>query len=392
MTITITPSRLQGTVTAPPSKSYAHRLLIGAHLSGGRCEVRNVAHSNDMTATRRALAALSAPPGDVVIDCGESGTTARLLLPIAAHVRDGFTMIGSGRLPERPFAPLCREMRRHGCSVAGDHLPITVSGKLTSGDYAIEGNVSSQFISALLLTLPLLDGDSTLRILGTLESQPYVDITLDVLKQFGIVVSRTADGFVVRGRQRYIAPRDCTVEGDWSNAAAFYCMNALGNAITIDGLNPASRQGDKAIVRILDGMIHSNGTYTVDASDIPDAVPVIAATACGMRCDTIIVNASRLRLKESDRLQATRDMLTALGGEVEVTQDGLHIRGTGRLRGGTVDSCNDHRIVMAATVAACIADHPVTITDAGAIDKSYPTFFQDYNSIGGDARVVDSGQ
>ncbi len=416
MIVRITPSSLCGSITAAPSKSYAHRLLIAAALDDSKPEVYNVADSQDMKATKRALAALF--NGGGVIDCGESGTTARLILPIAACLRESFTMIGSGKLPQRPFAPLCRELRKHGCIIDSDHLPMTVQGKPRSGHYAIEGNISSQFISGLLYALPLLQGNSSLEIIGNLESAPYVDMTLQVLEKFGIEITKNANIYSIQGGQRYHARSQCSevslretdaelrvktrailnasplfggffiVEGDWSNAALFFCLNKLGAKISISGLDYASLQGDRAILQILKGFDESQGDYKVDVSQTPDLVPVIAATACGFTCTTIISNAARLRLKESDRIQSTHDMLKALGADIETTADGLVVRGNGRLQGGTVDGAGDHRIVMAAATAAAICRDDVTIKGAEAIDKSYPAFFDDYRAIGGIANVV----
>ena len=415
----ITPSRLSGTLGAITSKSFAHRLLICAALAEGPTRIRLNGLSDDINATVRCLKAMGClietetgalrvgppgkpPPSSVVLDCGESGSTARFLLPLAAQLFDSFTLTGSGRLPGRPFAPLCKALADAGCSFDGDTLPLIGSGKIHAGDFSIEGDISSQFISGLLFVLPLLDGDSGVTLTTPLQSAAYVDMTIEVLALFGIEIERRERGFRVKGNQRYISPGEARAEGDWSNAAFFLCMGALGGEITMCGLSMQSTQGDREVMDILRRFGAStnaaaNGctvtaealrAINIDAAQIPDLVPVLSVVASVASGETKIFNAQRLRIKESDRIQSTFDLLSSIGADVRITEDGLAIRGKERLHGGTVDGSGDHRIVMAAATAACVCEAPVVIRGCEAVNKSYPTFFEDYRAMGGVANVV----
>jgi 3-phosphoshikimate 1-carboxyvinyltransferase len=415
----ITPSRLSGTLDAISSKSFAHRLLICAALADRPTRIGLRGLSDDISATIRCLktmgcmietkddALLVEPlgkerPPSVVLDCGESGSTARFLLPPAAHLFDSFTLTGSGRLPGRPFAPLCKALAGAGSSFDSDTLPLTGAGKIRAGDFSIEGGISSQFISGLLFALPLLDGGSSVRLTTPLQSAAYVDMTIEVLALFGIEIERLEWGFRVNGNQRYRSPGEAKAEGDWSNAAFFLCMGALGGEVSLRGLSPQSTQGDREVMDILrrfgagthenaDGFTVTSGALrgiSIDASQIPDLVPVLAATASAAAGTTGIFNATRLRIKESDRIQSTYDLLSSLGADVRITEDGLEICGKKRLRGGTVDGAGDHRIVMAAATAACACENPVVIRGCEAVNKSYPSFFEDYRAMGGAVDVV----
>ena len=268
-------------------------------------------------------------------------------------------------------------------------MPYRISGKLTGGRYEVEGNVSSQFVTGLLFALPVLGEDSEIVLTSHLESRPYVDITLDILRRFGISVDETSDGFRIKGGQKY-KPHDEAIEGDYSQAAFFFVANALGSKVTINNLLPDSVQGDRRITDIIAASTE-NGTITgfrADCSDIPDLVPVLSVLGAFGTEESVIYNAERLRIKESDRLSATADMLNALGGDVSVTQDGLIIRPTGKMHGGTIDSAGDHRIAMAAAVAATRIEGDVIIKGAEAVEKSYPDFFRDYANLGGKANVI----
>ncbi|MBQ2774413.1 MAG: 3-phosphoshikimate 1-carboxyvinyltransferase [Clostridia bacterium] len=400
MDVTVAPSRLCGNIRAISSKSHAHRLLICSFLAGEFLPLDNMDVSADIIATHEALKALG--NGEVSLDCGESGSTLRFLLPVVTALGVRTELLGHGRLPERPLSPLIEELEKNGAVFSAHSLPIKTSGKLRAGDYTLPGNISSQYISGLLFALPLLDGDSRINITGKIESAAYIDLTIDALKAFSIEIQKTPYGFLVPGNQKYKNNDDTAVQGDWSNAAFFLCAGALGGDITMTGLDLDCSQSDKAIFKLLsqfgaeistDNGIHVKGTnkrnpLKIDVSPCPDLFPVLAVTACGAKGDTMLHNAARLRIKESDRIASTAHMIRSLGGEVTEGDDYLIIHGTGSLKGGTVDSFNDHRIAMAAAIAACICDGNVTIKGAQAINKSYPKFFEDYNSLGGKSDVI----
>ena len=402
MIAVVRPSALQGTVHAPSSKSCAHRLLIAAALSDAPCEIRLNADSEDIRATARCLRALGAAvtrtdagyqvtPPDAYrraaceLDCGESGSTLRFLMPVAAALGVPARFTGHGRLPERPNRALTDALRVHGAEPSGDLLPLTLSGRLRGGVYEIAGNISSQYITGLMLALPLCAGDSEIRLTTALESASYVDITLNALAEFGVRVDRTECGWRVPGGQRYHSPGRTCAEGDWSSAAFFITAARLGARVTCDGLREDSAQGDRKIGRLLDQL-----GGAIDVSDTPDLVPALAVAAAVHPGVTRITGAARLRLKESDRLEAVMRMLTALGGRCEAQADGLTIEGVPRLTGGRVDGRNDHRIVMAAAIAACRADGDVEITDAQAVGKSWPEFFEVYRALGGSVIMRDA--
>ena len=389
-TVIIRPRLLAGAVTPPPSKSMAHRCLISAALAGGESQVRNLAQSEDMSATRRCLTALKAPgDGLPLLDCGESGSTLRFLIPIALALRGGGRFTGRGRLMERPQEPYFRIFEEKGIFYQQKDGILTIQGKLEPGDYALPGNVSSQFITGLLYALPLLPGDSAIRITTPLESKGYVDMTLEVLAQFGIRVIPRTDGFRVPGNQTY-RPTDPVVEADWSQAAFWYGAIALGSKLDIQGLNPWSTQGDMAVVPAF-LQLTQPGDVELDVSQCPDLVPPLAAMAAVREGTTRIVNAARLRIKESDRLASVTAALNALGARVEEHPDSLTIHGLDRLTGGTVDCCNDHRIAMMAAVAATRCTGPVKLLGAHCVNKSYPNFWEHYRMLGGDIDVLVSG-
>lgn len=397
MDIIITPGKLCGTLEAPPSKSHAHRLMTATWLAGKK-NSESLCTSEDTRATFRCLNELH---GGGILDCGESGTTLRFLLPVASALGINAEFIGHGRLPERPMSALNNALRENGAVISADNLPIKVSGQLHPGVFRVPGNISSQFISGLLFALPLLDGDSEIVIEGKRESIGYIDMTLDTLRSFSINIEETQSGYKIKGPQKYIEPDSPRVQGDWSNAAFFLCAGALGGETDITGLSPDSRQSDRAVVNILKDFgadvkcgdmisVRGNGLrgIKIDISQCPDLFPTLAAAACAALGDTIFTNAARLRIKESDRIEAVEKMINSLGGSAESTEDSLTVRGTGTLPGGEVDSFNDHRIVMAAAIAACICENPVVIHDAQAVNKSYPNFFEDYRKLGGKADVI----
>ena len=418
MNITIYPGRLSGRVTVPASKSAAHRALIGAALGDGQIGLGINRLNADLRATidclqrlgmasdyfdedgilaiqpipsapnlaRALTSCLGCPIASTVdfdrvieLDCGESGSTLRFMLPVVCALGVKARFVGRGRLPERPNAALVEALRAHGASIDSDRLPMNVSGALTGGVYTLPGNVSSQYITGLLFALPLLSEDSEIRLTTPLESAAYVDMTLDMLARFGIAVEADSAGWRVPGGQRYHlagAGRGLTVEGDWSAAAFWLAANAMGSEVEVRGLSDATAQGDRAVLRLL-------GQREIDASGVPDLVPALAAAAAVLPQTTIITGAARLRLKESDRLRAVADMIGTLGGRVRVKADGLIIDGGLPLHAGAIDGANDHRIVMAGAILALSAEGPVTITGAEAVSKSYPDFFEHFKSLGG---------
>lgn len=410
MDIKIIPSALSGTAEAPASKSVAHRMLICAALAKKPSTIKINKTSEDIEATASCLKSLGVTiekngelwtvtppdsyPDEATLDCGESGSTLRFMLPVVSALGVTATLTGHGRLPSRPIAPLLDEMKSHGVD-CGDGFPVKISGKLTGGKYKIAGNISSQFITGLLLALPLCDGESEIEVIPPVESKPYIDITTSVLADFGVAVEENGNIYTVP--HQIPCSGDFTAEGDWSNAAF---LLALG--VKVSGLDLNSVQGDKKILDVLTAfgaeINEENGTLQadlsslhstdVDASHIPDLVPVISALAATADGETRIYNASRLRLKESDRIETTVSMVNSLGGEAYPTDDGLIIKGKQQLSGGTVDGCGDHRIVMSSAVAALRCKNPVIITGAQAVNKSYPEFFNEYNSLGGDANVL----
>jgi len=318
----------------------------------------------------RILPAIAVPE-KAVLHCRESGSTLRFLLPVVGALGVDATFVLAGRLPERPLSPLWEEMERMGCRLHREGSTLQCGGKLKPGTYRIPGNVSSQFVSGLLFAGAIKPGIET-EVLGTLESRPYVDMTREVLAQFGVKTPHLSPAGSLR------SPGEVRVEGDWSNAAFFLTAATLGSDVTVTGLNEKSSQGDREIVEILKKMTQH---CVISASDIPDLIPILSVAAACNR-GAVFTDIQRLRLKESDRVQAIVDMITTLGGSAEADENTLTVHGTG-LTGGTVDSRNDHRIAMAAAIAATVCKDSVTILDAGAVDKSYPRFWEDYRHLGG---------
>ncbi len=385
--VTVSKAKRQGTVPKLPSKSVAHRMLIAASLSGNPASCPEF--SKDITATKRCLQAFAR--GDKEFLCGESGSTFRFLLPVAGALglEGGFVL--EGRLAERPLTGLYEELTGHGMTLSptGSN-PFMVSGKLQAGEYHLPGNVSSQFVSGLLFALPLLKGDSRIEIQGVLESKPYVDLTVATLRKSGIVVTEDNTGYTVPGGQTYCLTTgpELEIEGDWSNAAFWLTLGSItGEEIVCEGLKEDSVQGDRRIVEYLEMLKQSvaEGEHReMDLRDVPDLAPILALAASCAKGTTVFTGVSRLRIKECDRLLTIQSVLNALGGKVSVLTDGedkLHIEGVEKLHGGVVDSFNDHRIAMMAAIAAQVADGEVTITDAGAVRKSYPAFYEVLESL-----------
>lgn len=379
MIVAISPGKLRGTVAAMPSKSDLHRLLIAAYLSDSDRNALPVA-SEDIAATRDCLLELHAK--NHVLNCRESGSTLRFLLPVAAALGKKVTFVGEGRLPDRPLAPLLGLLQAHGCALSGPRLPLTLSGQLRPGIYELPGDVSSQYVTGLLFALPLLSGESELRLRSPLESAGYVRMTLRCLERFHISIIETTTGWRIPGNQQYQAPLPpLSAEPDWSNAAFWLAANALGSAVEVTGLADAlalrSAQPDRTITGLLPP------PDELDASQCPDLVPIMAAVMALTPGKRRIIKASRLRLKESDRLRAITLGLNALGADVREFHDALVITGKFVLSGGTAHSFGDHRIAMALAIAALNCESDVVITGAQAVTKSYPNFWQDFRRLGG---------
>ena len=416
MTRTVAPGPRAGVIQIPASKSQAHRMLICAALSREPSRLILDGFSADIEATMQCLEALGARceetanglsvtpvgvcPAQARLDVGESGSTLRFLLPVLGALGVQAEIRMHGRLPERPLSPLWEVLEAHGMRLQQDGTILHTDGQLIAGDYSLPGNVSSQFISGLLFALPLLGGNSTLTVTGALQSARYVSMTEQALAEAGILTKKDGPVWQIGGGQRYASPAVQTVEGDWSNAAFFLCMGALSaTGVTVTGLNSTSLQADRAITEILvrfgaeltvsedavtvrRGVLHG---ITLDAGPIPDLVPVVSCLAALCDGETRVKNAARLRLKESDRLQTTAALLSALGGSVRELPDGLIISGRGRLSGGTADACGDHRIAMSAAMAACGCEGPVTVSGSECVAKSYPAFWEDFASLKEDA-------
>lgn len=409
-----------GTVNVPPSKSDVHRAIICAAMANGVSRISPVALSNDIKATIGCIKALGADAvlennvltvdgtnmyknKTALLDCGESGSTLRFFIPIAAVGNINATFVGKGKLPQRPIGIFTEALPKAGtvCKTEGG-LPLEIKGKLKSGIFEIPGNVSSQFITGLLLALPILEGDSEIVLTSPLESVGYIAMTIRTMKQFGVNIQATEKGWHIKGGQSY-KTCDYTTDGDWSQAAFFMVLGAVSGKVTVKGVAKDSTQGDKKCAEILarfgakvtqldNEVTVEKGelkAITIDASQIPDLVPVLSVCAAFAEGTTKIINAERLRIKECDRLKATAELLNNLGGKVKELSDGLEITGVSSLKGGNINGYNDHRIVMSAAVCAARSDEDITATFAMSINKSYPDFYIDYNSIGGKANVLD---
>lgn len=443
MNMTIEPAEYSGTVSAIVSKSHVHRLLICSALAGNAALAGDAAFadkktriklghgdsavlSEDIKATIDCLTSLGAEisydsseitvipvsakmiPGQPAnnntrLDCRESGSTLRFLLPVAAALGVNAEFYMGGRLPLRPLSPLYEEMRDHGCklSPAGSN-PLCISGKMTGGVFTVAGNISSQYMSGLLFSLPLLESGGEIVITGERESQSYIDMTVACMRDFGVSVCETECGYIVRAGEKYTSPGEITAEGDWSNGAFWLTLGAVSkNGVTCENLNTESIQGDKRIAELLKSFgaevkISGNSVSVkrgvngikapealISASEIPDLVPVLSVIASVCGDEVKITDAGRLRMKESDRISAVADMIKSLGGDITAYESSLVIRGTDTslLAGGTVDGYNDHRIVMSAAIASAVCLNPVKILDAGAVKKSYPTFFDELEKL-----------
>ncbi len=413
MNLTVMPGAISGELTAPASKSMAHRSLICAALADRPTQIMCSATSQDIDATvdclnalgaaiRRTATGFSVTPvsgngGEATLNCRESGSTLRFLLPVAAALGKTARFTGTGRLPQRPMQPLLEALSAHGVRFTNDRLPFSISGRLTGGSFAMDGGVSSQFFSGLLFALPLLEEPGTLTFRTPAQSLPYVQMTLQALAGFGVNIPFDGTTAVIGASQPYRSPASCTVEGDWSNAAFFLCSAAIGGSVTVKNLAADSVQGDKRVLELLRDfgaeVTVQNDAVTVraaarrplraDCADIPDIVPILAVMSCFAEGVSRFERVERLRIKESDRLTATAALINDLGGRAEFDETTLTVTGTGALRGGRADGRGDHRMVMCAAVAGCHAKEPTVISDTEAVGKSYPLFFEDYCKAGG---------
>lgn len=417
----IDPSKLKGEVKIPPSKSMAHRAVICGALSSGNCIIENIDYSEDIIATieaMRTLGAVITKYDDYIevegifkegskrellrtIDCNESGSTLRFLVPISL-LFDGMTrFIGKGNLGKRPLTTYYNIFDKQKINYINENgnLNLLVDGVLKSGEFEVEGNVSSQFITGLIFALPLLDGDSKIIITTEMESKGYIDLTLSAMKDFGVeIVNNDYKEFIIRGNQSY-KPRNYRVEGDYSQAAFFLAANALGSEVVLKDLDLNSLQGDKEVIEILErmnveitsskdgvtGNVKSDLVSTViDGSQCPDIIPVLAVVSALSKGTTKIINSSRLRIKECDRLKAITKELSKLGAKIEETEDGLIIEGRERFLGGVeLWSWNDHRIAMSLAIAGTRCEKPIILNNFECVAKSYPKFFEDYMKLGG---------
>ena len=408
--VILQPGERAGTVRIPSSKSAVQRLLICAALGEGETALAVDGLSRDIMATAACLEALGAEiktePGsirikpirqvrsNVLLPCGESGATLRFLLPVAGALGSSGCFQMEGRLPERPMQQYEAQLRSHGMNIRRDGTRLYFDGRLSPGEYRLPGNVSSQFFSGLLLALPLLDGNSLVRAEGSPESEAYIRMTEQALALSGVRIEKPdALTWQIAGGQRFSLPSSLRAEGDWSNAAFFLCMGALSErGVCVEGLERSSAQGDRAVLSILErfgaevtwegeAVRVRRGRLTpglIDASAIPDLIPALSVLACGAVGDTEIIHAARLRLKESDRLKSTAQLIRDLRGSVDELPDGLIVHGSGSLRGGSADPCGDHRIAMSAAVAACLCSESVIVRNASCVEKSYPAFWDDF--------------
>lgn len=426
MKVVLSPSKLSGVLDAPPSKSCMHRALICAAAADKPTKIFCSSFSKDIKATISCLSALGARfdyendsvtvyPIDrsgsdekpCVLDCNESGSTLRFMLPFAAALGKKCTFIGSQRLGQRPLLPLCEALSSHGVSplYADSFLPCSIEGKLSGGVYEIPGDISSQFITGLLFALGVIGGGE-IRTTTPLKSGPYIDITIDIQKKFGIDIEKTEKGYIVHNGQKYTSPEKMEIEGDLSNGAFWLVAGAIGSRdnVTCNNLYEDTLQGDRKVIDILRDMgadikregksvtvYRSNLKATqVDCSDIPDIVPILCVAATAAEGTTVFKNIERLRAKESDRVQTTVDMIRSLGGRIDFDETSIYVTGS-PLSGGLVESANDHRIAMSAAIASLRCSENVTIDTAEAVEKSYGDFYEKFTMLGGKCNELCNG-
>ena len=398
MDVVINPCRLYGTAQAPPSKSYAHRALICATLAGSGA-VKGIEYSNDISATLDCVKALGAEAEETeeavkilsrgkaaehpVFNCRESGSTLRFFIPVVAALLDGAVFAGTPRLVERGIGIYENLFLQKGIKIEKSDTEIKITGRLTGGEYEIAGDISSQFATGLLLALPLVEGDSVLKITPPVESRPYIDITLDVLKKYGVeIIEKEKNIFYIKGGQKYRAT-EMTVPGDWSNAAALLAFNCVGGKVAVTGLDENSVQGDRFCVEAF-GMLEEKNAV-IDLSDCPDLAPVLFAVAAAKH-GAVFTGTRRLAIKESDRASAMAEELEKFGVRTEVNENSVRIYACPLKTPGQVLSChNDHRIVMALTLLASVTGG--RISGAQAIEKSFPRYFETLKSLSAEVRI-----
>lgn len=431
-TVEIHSKKLKGSLEIPPSKSVSHRAIICSCLGNGVSKISNVLLSQDIIATCEAMEALGAKityqeelnhrytleitgTSEIIlkadeIECNESGSTLRFIIPILLLQKKKVVVKGKGRLVKRPMEPYYHIFEEKQINykhlVEGQDLPLELEGVLTPGTYTLDGSVSSQFITGLLFALPLLKGDSIIKMTSELESKPYIDITLKVMESFGINIENNNDEFFyIKGSQEY-KPCDYRVEGDFSQGAFWLVAGTIGEEIRCKDLNLNSPQGDKVIVDIIQKMegdlkiketeifVKNKKTKSmvIDVSQCPDLVPILGVLGSLSQGTTQIIKGERLRFKESDRLMATAQVLNALGGNVEETEDGLIIHGIEKFKGGKVTSHNDHRIAMAVAIASIGAEGKIILEGSEAVNKSYPHFWEDFKKLGGEIYGLNLGE
>lgn len=413
MSVYIKKGICSGSVKVPPSKSLSHRVLLASFLSKSKCKISNLLLCDDTIATMGIMKSLGKEiieennefiiSGDkfnydgVILNANESGSTLRFIIPILSLFPGSFKITGTKKLLSRPLDIYKKIYNEQGLVFDLTDNCLEVSGKLASGEYVVPGNISSQFITGLLYTLPLLNGDSRIVITEKFESKSYVDMTLEVLKKFGIVITLESENvYFIKGNQEYKAC-DITVEGDYSQMAFWGVLGTINNDLKIEGMNEYSLQGDSEIVNILDKYANNikyvNDSYFVsknkiskmeiDLSMIPDLGPILAVLCCSNNEYSVIKNCYRLKYKESDRLEAIKEELLKMNIDVKVIDDTLMVKNKGEIYNTEIiDSHNDHRIFMALAILGTISENGVRIDNEGCINKSYPNFLNDLINVG----------
>lgn len=419
MNLKVSANKIKGKVDILSSKSELHRILIISALSSGQTTIDYLGVlSKDVIATISCLTELGAKiqivgnqicvtPIKIVnqnakLNCFESGSTLRFMLPVVAHLGANSEFYVQGRLAGRPITPIYNLLKDCGVELSADGVyPLKSRGRVNTNQFTISGEISSQFISGLLMAIGYTGLGGKVVVTGDFQSKPYVDITVQIMQKFGVNVQFKDNTYVVESKT-YLSPKSVKAGGDWSNAAFFACLGAISNQVSIGGLDINSAQGDRQIVQILNdfGAITSfeNDCLTVkkntlkgikiSVKDIPDLVPAIAIVGCFANGETTIYDAQRLRLKESDRIKSVVQMINCIGGNAQETENGIKILGKNRVTGGSVNSFNDHRIVMASAIASVLCDNGVEIIDAKAVEKSYVDFFNQIKILGVDAVEV----
>ncbi len=418
----IKPSQLNGTINAPPSKSFTHRALISASICNGKSVISNIYLSEDIKATINCLKKLGAKINfidnktieiigpiniknktDIILDCKESASTMRFLIPLAALFDKPIIFTGNTSLLKRNMKPILECLSKHNASFKYEKdNSFIIQGPIKSGIYKIDSSISSQFISGLLFALPILKEKSTICVKSESVSNPYIDMTIEMLKNFNIKIEQKDYKYFIINKSQKYTPSDIEIEGDFSQASFFLVAGAINSKIAIKGLNKLSKQGDKIIIEILkevganiffkDNILycsHSNlKPFEFDAKNNPDLVPILSILAHFCYKESSIKNINRLKQKESDRVYAIKSMLENIGSSVKIKDDQIKIINIHNKNNKHIDTFNDHRIAMAASIFGLFATNPITLNNYLCVNKSYPTFFKDYKSIGGKFNVI----